>query len=262
MYIYIYIYIYVCVCVYETGILLSSPFSKFKTPSLIRSETTRIARRSSGRFQLQLQLRQLLLTHASSAESKGTVAFVSSRALSQCFRFVDLTSGLPLIDIFILGSHEVCLLRWASTIVGIVFFIFFSPLHAQPLSSPPPSLPLAAAPLPSPFLPRPMVPLPLRRTSAAPPTPPPPAHRAPACATRCAQRRPAAWPLPPACVDLRLPSPFHGERKEEEGGGRWCFCEIPLGKFRTVRKISFQFKTAITCILNPIHSVQVALDSY
>jgi hypothetical protein len=46
----------------------------------------------------------------------------------------------------------------------------------------------------------------------------------------------------PLRVGLPLPSSFHGERKEMEGGGRWCFCEIPLRNFETVRKISFHFK--------------------
>jgi hypothetical protein len=49
---------------------------------------------------------QLLSIQASLAKSESTVAFVSSRASSWCFRFVDPTSVSPSIDGFFLGSCE------------------------------------------------------------------------------------------------------------------------------------------------------------
>jgi hypothetical protein len=49
---------------------------------------------------------QLLPIHASSAESEGTAAFVSSRASSGHVRFVDQTNESPSIKGFPLGSGE------------------------------------------------------------------------------------------------------------------------------------------------------------
>jgi hypothetical protein len=49
---------------------------------------------------------QLLSIRASSAESEGTVAFVSSRASSQRVQFVDLIPESPAIDGFGFGSGE------------------------------------------------------------------------------------------------------------------------------------------------------------
>jgi hypothetical protein len=50
---------------------------------------------------------QLLPVRASSAESKSTAAFFSSRASSRCIRFVDRTSESPSINSFLLGSVKV-----------------------------------------------------------------------------------------------------------------------------------------------------------
>jgi hypothetical protein len=77
---------------------------------------------------------QLLSIRASSTKSESTAVFVSSRTSSRYLRFIDLTDVSSSIDEFVFGSGELRLLRWASTIVGIVFFIFFSP--AQPTLSP------------------------------------------------------------------------------------------------------------------------------
>jgi hypothetical protein len=59
----------------------------------------------------------------------------------------------------------------------------------------------------------------------------------------------ARWPVGPSLPYSRLPLPFllpfHVDRKEEEGR-RWCFAKIPLGNFKTVCRILFHFKIAIT----------------
>jgi hypothetical protein len=49
---------------------------------------------------------QLLSIRASLVKSESPSAFVSSRASSRCFRFVDRTFDLPPIDGFLLGSSE------------------------------------------------------------------------------------------------------------------------------------------------------------
>jgi hypothetical protein len=94
---------------------------------------------------------------------------------------------------------------------------FSSP--ARGLSSPSPSLfPLAAAPPPPSVLPSSV-------------TLPPGGRR------RSRLARGDGRPDPPPCARIPLPLlPFHGERKEKEGGRRWRFCEIPLGNFKTVRR--------------------------
>jgi hypothetical protein len=80
---------------------------------------------------------QLLSIHASSAESKGTIVFVSSRASSRCLRFVDPTDGLLSIGDFVLVSGEVVFSTEPSTIVAHRVFLFLRFPFAQclPLSS-------------------------------------------------------------------------------------------------------------------------------
>jgi hypothetical protein len=80
-------------------------------------------------------IEQLLSIRASLAKSKITVVFVSSRSSSQCFQFIDSTSGSTSIDEFLPGSGEFfhcCSWR----------FLRFL-LHVR---SPPPLFPLPAAP--------------------------------------------------------------------------------------------------------------------
>jgi hypothetical protein len=62
--------------------------------------------------------KQLLSICASSTESEGTAVFISLRASSQCFRFIDPTDGSSPISEFVLDFGELRLLRWASTIVA------------------------------------------------------------------------------------------------------------------------------------------------
>jgi hypothetical protein len=69
---------------------------------------------------------QLLSIRASLVKSESTIAFVSLRASSRCFRFVDPTSGSLPIDQFLLGSSKLRLLRWAIYIVLQVFSSFLS----------------------------------------------------------------------------------------------------------------------------------------
>uniref|UniRef100_A0A804PQB9 MTTase N-terminal domain-containing protein n=1 Tax=Zea mays TaxID=4577 RepID=A0A804PQB9_MAIZE len=57
---------------------------------------------------------QLLPIRASSAESEGTAAFVSSKASSQRVRFIDWIPESPAIDGFLLGSGEGLLPRLVS----------------------------------------------------------------------------------------------------------------------------------------------------
>jgi hypothetical protein len=98
---------------------------------------------------------QLLPIRASSAESKGTAAFVSSRASSQRVRFIDWIPESPAIDGFLLGSGEVFFPGepppWISTLV----LHFFSPPCAAPLSLPTGPLRVPALPLCAPALPLP-----------------------------------------------------------------------------------------------------------
>jgi hypothetical protein len=117
---------------------------------------------------------QLLLLHASSTESDGTTAFVSSRASSLCLQFIVSTDGSSSIGKSVLGSGEVVFSGEPSTIVGprVSLFLHF-PIRAGPLSPFP--HPSAAATLP------PFSPTPVRSHSPSPvaavglpPLPPPP----------------------------------------------------------------------------------------
>jgi hypothetical protein len=74
----------------------------------IRSTIPGIAHRSSGRSNSG---EQLLSISAPLTKSESIAAFVSSRASSWYYRFVDPTSGSPSIDRFLLGSGEGLLLR-------------------------------------------------------------------------------------------------------------------------------------------------------
>jgi hypothetical protein len=106
------------------------------------------------------------------------------------------------------------------TNVVVVFFIFLLP-RAAPLSPlPPPSLSL-----------------PLKAATSPPSLTPPRAQPLP----RIAGGRPDPVPLR---VGLPLPSPFNGKRNEE--GGRRFFRKNLMGNFKSVCRILFHFKIAIT----------------
>jgi hypothetical protein len=172
------------------------------------------------------------LIRASSAESDGTVVFVSSRASSRCLRFVERIDGSSSIDEFVLGSCECFSPVSLSSIVAMVFVMcVFRLFPAQPLS-------------PSPYLPNGnalsrVLPLPPRRTSQRRrPSPVP----APALAHLCPGEGgspPSAWLGPfPSLLWLK------GRRWREEEED--CFANRPLDDFKTVRKNFFQFKIAIS----------------
>jgi hypothetical protein len=98
---------------------------------------------------------QLLPIRASSAESEGIAAFVSSRALSRCLRFVDSTCGLSSIGVFLLVSGEV---HHCSSLFSLYFrrlsYILFSrppPPRSPPLATPTPRPPRSATPCFSPM---------------------------------------------------------------------------------------------------------------
>jgi hypothetical protein len=80
---------------------------------------------------------QLLPIRASSAESEGTVAFVSSRALSQYVRFIDRTYESPSIDDFLLGSGDGLLPQSETSIVAprVSLFLPFPVCAGAPLPS-------------------------------------------------------------------------------------------------------------------------------
>jgi hypothetical protein len=86
-----------------SGFISSSPFQNTKRFLQIQSLARGIARRSSGDSNSG---EQLLPIRASSAESEGTAAFVSSRASSQRVQFVDWIPETPAIDGFPLDSGE------------------------------------------------------------------------------------------------------------------------------------------------------------
>jgi hypothetical protein len=76
-------YLVQTLAIYMVGFYLLSTFRITKQFSQIHSPSPGIARRSSERFQPGDNFdEQLLSIHASSAESKGTAAFISSRASS------------------------------------------------------------------------------------------------------------------------------------------------------------------------------------
>jgi hypothetical protein len=102
---------------------------------------------------------QLLLIRASSAESEGTAAFVSSRTSSQRVRFIDWIPESPAINGFFLGSGECLLPRQETSIVVLSVSSF---LHF-PIRAGPPSL--------TPHLPRRWRPSPLRFPSHGAPFP-------------------------------------------------------------------------------------------
>jgi hypothetical protein len=83
--------------------------------------------------------KQLLSIRASLSESKGTTTFVSSRALSRCLGFVDLTDGSSLIGEFVLGSGEVVFSGEPCTIVVHGISLFLPRSRSPSLSSPFPS---------------------------------------------------------------------------------------------------------------------------
>jgi hypothetical protein len=120
-----------------TSFISSSPFQNTKQFLQIRSLAPGIARRSSERFQLRRQSgEQLLPICASSGESEGTSAFVSSRASSGCVWFVDWISESPAIDGFPLGSGEGLLPRWEPPLLylGFLRVLCFPSLQGLPHS--------------------------------------------------------------------------------------------------------------------------------
>ena len=84
-----------------SGFISSSPFQNTKRFLQIQSLAPGIARRSSGGSNSG---EQLLPIRASSAESEGIAAFVSSRASSGRVRFVDWIPESPAIDRFGFGE--------------------------------------------------------------------------------------------------------------------------------------------------------------
>jgi hypothetical protein len=86
-----------------SGIISSSPFQNTKRFFQIQSLAPGIAREVRGGSNSS---EQLLSICASSAESEGTAAFVSSRTSSQRVRFIDWIPESPAIDGFLLGSGE------------------------------------------------------------------------------------------------------------------------------------------------------------
>jgi hypothetical protein len=144
------------------------------------------------------------------AESEGTRAFVSSRALSRCLQFVDPNDSSSSIGEFVLGSGEVVFFGEASTIVAprVSLFLRFH-IRTWPLSPFP--HPLAVAP-PPPFCPR-------------------PAH-SPSLAA-AATNTPGRPPLPPLSSMV--------ERKEEEEEG--CFVKTPWMNSELCAEIYFNLKS-------------------
>jgi hypothetical protein len=131
---------------------------------------------------------QLHSIHASSVESEGTIAFVSSRASSQCLRFVTNWR-------FLLGSGE-------------VFFSGEPSLHCCPRSSSFHRFPVRAATF---LFPQRQHPLPLPFTHPARPLhPPPPAVALPPRGSPPSPTLRRAWPTatPHAPMPtIRPPSP-------------------------------------------------------
>jgi hypothetical protein len=155
---------------------------------------------------------QLLSIHASLAKSESTAAFVSSRASSWCFEFIDPTSGSSSIDGFLLGPGDDLLLRELPPLFFVVFLRFSTCVATPPLSAAPHPLALCSPLFPSPR--------------------PPPA------------RRPSA---PPAAA-IPSPCPYHGCEKRS-GGNRWNFYrENPRISFECVQKFDW-FKYSITFAL-------------
>jgi hypothetical protein len=168
---------------------------KFETPpsDSIRNSPNRSPKFGGGSNSGDNSDEQLLSIRASSMESEGTTAFVSSRASFRCLRFVDLTNGSSQIDDFVLGSDEGHLLWRASTIVVLRVSScssFSHPCRASPsllyhpqAASPLPPLILPwRGPLPSPALDDPAgsaraCPAPAMAGSALPPAQPHPIPR-------------------------------------------------------------------------------------
>jgi hypothetical protein len=93
----------------------------------------------------------LLSIHASSAESEGTAAFVSSRASSRCLRFIDPIDSSSSIGEFVLGSGEV-FSGEPPPLLHLGFLrVFYFLVRAGPLSLPSP-LPGGGATFPPPPL--------------------------------------------------------------------------------------------------------------
>jgi hypothetical protein len=130
-------------------------------------------------------IEQLLSIRASLAKSKITVVFVSSRSSSQCFQFIDSTSGSRSIDEFLPGSGEGLLLRRVFSLLFMEVSSFSSSCPQPPSPLPPSRSPLPRRPWPSrhpPARPAPHSP----RSALAPPRPVPPARPRP-------RPRPRAW---------------------------------------------------------------------
>jgi hypothetical protein len=134
------------------GILSPSPFQISKQFPIFDPQFSELLAEVQGGSKSG---EQLLSICASLAESESTVAFVSSRASSRYFWFVDPTSGSPSIGDFLLGSSE---LRLFSIELSPLFSKFFFVYHH--MSQPNPSLSLLC---------------PLSHPLCALPPPPPPA---------------------------------------------------------------------------------------
>jgi hypothetical protein len=177
---------------------LVEPFPKFNTPSQSRSETLRIARRSSRWFQIRQQLwRAITFNPCVVGKSEGTSTFVSWRALSWCLRFVDSNDGSSPISVFLFDPGEIfspVSLHHHCTSKRR-FLCFFSFSHpCSPLSLP--SLPAGGDPPPASPPPRTPITPPRRWRWPA---------RLPAPLARACPRLCLASPLP-----FPSPSLFHG----------------------------------------------------
>jgi hypothetical protein len=97
--------------IYMDRILLSSP-SKIRNPILKFDPKLPelLAKVRDGFNSVDNSDDQSLSTLASSTESEGAAAFVSSRASSRCLQFLDSTNGSSSISEFVLGSNEFRLL--------------------------------------------------------------------------------------------------------------------------------------------------------
>jgi hypothetical protein len=94
---------------------------------------------------------QLLPIRASSAESKGTAMFVSSRASSRCVWFVDQTHESSSINVFLLSSSECSFSGEPSPLFSTFVLRFLRVnIHPTPPGRPPPRTPPLVAPTPRP----------------------------------------------------------------------------------------------------------------
>jgi hypothetical protein len=218
--------------IYMDGTLSSNPFKILKLFLQFRSTISRFAHRSSGRFQLEWQLRCAITFNP---------CVIGEIWEYRCVRLVE--SFIPVLLIHRSDCRFAANRRFSSRLkrtksspvsfpplLSMEFLLFFVLVRTTPPSllsfsfpvvSPPPRRwspnPLGSSTVP---FPRAVVP---RSSTCAPRTP----ATAPAPPMRSAGARP-----PCGCPSFPPPlCPCHGERKEMEGGRRWFFWEKAPGVF-------------------------------